>query len=370
MALRNQLMLGGHLGTCLLELGLLSEEALGQTLADVHGVPYAGEDSFTWSVAPSLNTFSRRVVEEFRAIPVKRGSKAIRVAMVDPRDLTALDALTFASGLQIERMVVPEFRFFEALEKFYGVPRRPRFVALSAAIALRKTGATHPRKSQTNPRTGGDGHGDTPAGSVSGVEFGYGQSWLEIAKTLVPNDPLFHAAAADEAPPPAVRDRFTDRLCAANNRDDVAFAALDELGTTLARAGLFAVRGDELVLWAARGLDPVHANRAPFPIGSNGILKLVLGDDHYRGPVGNDPENHSFYEWLGIDPPAEILLIPVHLNDRFVALLYGDGGTLGRVQGQTEGYVRLTRMLAAALGSLVYKNKIRATGSFAGAVRA
>ena len=368
-ALRNQLMLGGHLGTCLLELGLLSEEALGATLADVHGVPFAAAESFSWVTAPTLKAFPRRIVEEYRAIPIKRGEKAIRVAMVDPRDLSAKDALAFASAMKIEPWVVPEVRYFEALEKFYGVPRRPRYVALSAAIAVRKTLPAHPVKSKPASRKSGDGHGDVPAGTMPGVEFGYGQSWLEVAKSLVPNDPIFHAAGGDDTPPPALRDRFTERLCAANSRDDVASAVLDELGTTVARTALFAVRGDELGLWAARGFDPAHANSAPFPIASSGILKHLLGDDHYHGPLGNEPENRRFYDWLGIDAPAEILLVPVHLNDRFVALIYGDGGTLGRVQGQTERYVRLTRMLAVALTSIVYKNKIRAIGSFASDVR-
>ena len=87
--------------------------------------------------------------------------------------------------MKIEPWVVPEVRYFEALEKFYGVPRRPRYVALSAAIAVRKTLPAHPVKSKPASRKSGDGHGDVPAGTMPGVEFGYGQSWLEVAKSLV-----------------------------------------------------------------------------------------------------------------------------------------------------------------------------------------
>ena len=45
-ALRNQLMLGGHLGTCLLELGLVDEKKLGDALVAAIRVPYADPEFF------------------------------------------------------------------------------------------------------------------------------------------------------------------------------------------------------------------------------------------------------------------------------------------------------------------------------------
>src|SRR6185503_16860953 len=40
-ALNAQLIVGGHLGTCLIELGMIDESALGVALSEAFGVPHA-----------------------------------------------------------------------------------------------------------------------------------------------------------------------------------------------------------------------------------------------------------------------------------------------------------------------------------------
>jgi hypothetical protein len=61
-----------------------------------------------------------------------------------------------------------------------------------------------------------------------------------------------------------------------------------------------------------------------------------------------------------------MIAIPVQLNDRLVAVIYGDHGRHGRIGGRTEDYLRVSRMLGMALLTIVYKNKIREIGSIAG----
>ena len=364
-ALRNQLMLGGQLGTCLLELGYVNEESLGRTLADAHGVPYAGPDIFERVRPPIVKLLTRRVVEEYRAVPLEKSGKQCFVAMVNPRDIASIDALSFATGLHAVPWVAPETRIYEAMEKLYGIPRRPRYTALSVAMAAQEAVKSRPVKSKAKVKAKEPtAAAVAPAhGTAHGAEFGYGRSWVEIAKTLAPTDPMFHGSSDDAANVDG-GDRLTERLCAANNRDDVGKAVVDETAATLARVALFSVKGEQLAIWTARGFDPAAARHKPFTIDPRGIFQHVLGDDHYRGPLGNDAEHLRFYSWLGIGLPAEILLVPVHLNDRLVALIYGDGGIGGSIKGLTESYVRLARMIAVALTIVVYKNKLRGIGSF------
>jgi hypothetical protein len=65
------------------------------------------------------------------------------------------------------------------------------------------------------------------------------------------------------------------------------------------------------------------------------------------------------YETLGIELPAEILVIPVYLEDRLVAILYGDGVTTSGIEGEVEDYRRLVRKLAIGLNIVLLKRKLR-----------
>ena len=50
--------------------------------------------------------------------------------------------------------------------------------------------------------------------------------------------------------------------------------------------------------------------------------------------------------------------LPVYVNDRLVAIVYGDGGAAGEIRGATELFVRLTKKLSLTLSMLVLKIKI------------
>ena len=62
---------------------------------------------------------------------------------------------------------------------------------------------------------------------------------------------------------------------------------------------------------------------------------------------------------LKVDPPAEILLLPVYVNDRLVAVVYADNGDKP-VPEDTGNYRLLAEKLSAAFSLLILKMKIRA----------
>lgn len=134
LALRNQLSLGGHLGTSLLELGLVDEEDLGDVLADTLRVPYARPKMFRRVPGAVVRALPERVVAEYRAVPFREHDKTLDVAMINPRDLPAIDALTFASGCRISPWVSPEVRILEAMEKLYDIPREIRYIVIGRSL--------------------------------------------------------------------------------------------------------------------------------------------------------------------------------------------------------------------------------------------
>ena len=72
------------------------------------------------------------------------------------------------------------------------------------------------------------------------------------------------------------------------------------------------------------------------------------------GPSGDD-----FYEELGSSAPPNLLLVPVILRDRLVAILYADNldGALGAIDMAI--WNRLAQMIAMSIEILILKNKMR-----------
>ena len=89
------------------------------------------------------------------------------------------------------------------------------------------------------------------------------------------------------------------------------------------------------------------------------VFRLVAGAGCYRGPVLADPSYHGHFHQLGASVPAEILVLPIYLNDHLVALFYGDSGDYAGIQVDTEHYRRAMIKLAYSFTLLQLKQKIR-----------
>ncbi len=129
-ALRNQKVVGGKLGTCLLEIDALSEETLLKALAEQQSVPVAGPDDLRGIADDVLKLVPIKVARRLLAVPFRAGGASAQVAVLDARDLSVLDELQFVSGRRVRVHVATEVRLYEALEKHYGEECPPRFAKL------------------------------------------------------------------------------------------------------------------------------------------------------------------------------------------------------------------------------------------------
>jgi len=129
-ALRAQLIFGGHLGTCLMEMGLVDEQLLGESLAAIFRVRYAPPGLFTDVPRSVIETMTQRLVEKYHAVPFERTNRMLHLAMIDPKNLPALDEISFATACKIEPWVAPEARIFQVMERYYDIPRRQRYIAV------------------------------------------------------------------------------------------------------------------------------------------------------------------------------------------------------------------------------------------------
>lgn len=356
-ALDAQLSYGGHLGTCLMELGYVTEKTLGHVLAEVLGVGYAPRESFE-NIPPHVTAcLSERLVDRYQAIPFQLQDRLLDVALVAPKDLLALDEIAFATGFKLRAWVAPEARIFQAMERYYDIPRRLRYVTLcreidrSAEIEVLGDRFGPDAMVQAVRATGADA--DTPViipMAETPVEIAARPAWTS-ARVSVADAPV---EASDPLTP------IARELMAAETVDRVCELVLGQAAHQLERSIVFLVRAGKAHPWKARGLSADQGRWASlsFTVTSEPLFALLAGDDLYHGPIPSEPDYRRFFDHFEMPMPIEGLVISAHVDDRLVALFYGDCGPKGSIRGDDEQFRRLAKKLGLALHMVQLRRSI------------
>jgi hypothetical protein len=181
-ALAVQGFAGGRLGTLLIERGSASEDDIGAALAEQHGCEY-----IPWKVLGSVPaTITAAMPAKFAirhsAVPVELGEGFIRVALRDPANLRILDELFFVTGKKILPAVAPEVRLYQALERYYGERRTPRFAILAEKLS-RPTTPSVIKRALPPPPDFSVSPKELPPGIASSEDASLIEAWR------VPDDP-------------------------------------------------------------------------------------------------------------------------------------------------------------------------------------
>ncbi len=134
-ALGVQQFAGGRVGTLLLERGSVKEDDLGRALAQQHGCEYVPWRLLGEVPVVTIASLPTKFAIKHAAIPYERGETHLKVALRDPEDLRILDELFFVTGRKILPAVAPEVRIYQALEKYYGERRTPRYAILAEKLS-------------------------------------------------------------------------------------------------------------------------------------------------------------------------------------------------------------------------------------------
>ena len=130
-ALDAQLIFGGRLGTNLVDLGLLDEQSLIEALEEQKQVAVATPRMFEEASGDALRLVPAALASRHRIVPIGLEDRKLKVAMLDPLDLIAIDELAFATGCTVIPYLAPEIRLLYWLERYYGIERPTRFIRLS-----------------------------------------------------------------------------------------------------------------------------------------------------------------------------------------------------------------------------------------------
>jgi hypothetical protein len=378
--LQSQLISGGHLGTCLVELGYASIDSVGETLADALKMRYARPEMLCGIPAWVIDTLSAELVEKFQVIPIGKEDRSLHLAVISPGRLSSLSMHT---GYKIIPWISPEIRILEAMERYYDIPRRPRYLKLSHTADSRlssmpeSSSSAHGRWAPTmSPTDEAAIHRSKKAPALahnsSGNSLGFsGHRPRPVAVSTLPNPTGAAVAVATNsieapapAPGPAAERRLEEvarQMSHAEDREELASVVISHAARHVSRCILFGVKGESAYVWDWSGIDlnPTHVSGLELPVIEGSVFDLLQGDSSYWGPVPKEAKYDAFYGPLESAAPDEVLLLPIYLHDRLVAVLYGEGDASSPIGGEIEAWSRLVSKISMALNMIVLKMKIR-----------
>lgn len=163
-ALEMQKILGGRLGSNILELGLLDEGTLLDCLGRFRSTQTV--DAMTLKRIPSavLRSIPRKLALRYRLIPYQVRGKTLYVASKNPGDALQEDEISFLTSFMVRTHLALEFHLEVALHRHFKSPLDQRFVALTRRFA---TGPGSPSAVSPLPSTPAGARPSSPPGARS-----------------------------------------------------------------------------------------------------------------------------------------------------------------------------------------------------------
>jgi hypothetical protein len=362
-ARRTQGFFGGQVISHLLKLGYVSESVLGEAMTEVTGVPYASWEHLRAIPPNALQAMPDRLAERFRACPIRLEDGHLRVAMLNPKDATAIREIQAATGYVVEPWIATEPRLYQALERWY----RLRFEGTKGISLVGKPRPPAAARSTKDPAD------DEPT-STGIDEVGLDGRPLDAEVSF---DEYMHRPGElisdrEAPPPPPAPDSEAGRtiawgaldeaLSSARDRNDIAEALFAFSAGRASRTGLFAIGKEAIRGVAGRGraFEGAEFRAVSVPLGSGTVFDTALQSrDFYFGVVPGLPSNRDLFTALGGRLPSSVMILPIVVKERTVALLYldGDDGPLPRPD------IPLMRRVAAktslAFELVLLRNKLR-----------
>jgi hypothetical protein len=417
-ALAVQSFAGGRIGTLLIERGSASEDDIGKALAEQHGCHYIPWKTLSTLPATITAALPAKFAIRHSAIPVELGEGFIRVALRDPANLRILDELFFVTGKKIVPAVAPEVRLYQALEKYYGERRTPRFAILAEKLSrptapsvIRKSLPPPPDFSSDTPFLPGEsrfGSDDDDRPGIANWKIpdeppvGWGGlppppeeieaeaesiAWEEVPSApprpvkreeprpappppKTPRPPAWRETTANPIAPPLrpaampgmpETSDFKGILAASSKgRDSIFEAALAALKRRFVRNAVFVAKPEGVAGWSGAGpdVDAESLKELEIPWSEPSIfLNVRLSRSFYLGALPPLPRHDEMTRALGGNP-RECLVQPVLMRDKAVAFFLSEcSGSTGATPADLTYARELAGATAAALAASIRLKK-------------
>lgn len=339
-ALKNQVIFGGRLGTNLVELGYLDEEALAYFLSENLGVPYA-HPKILLDIKPEvLSLISKEVAEKYKVLPLEVKKKRLKLVMADPQDYEAINEISFITGYVIEPMVTPEMRLMQALEKHYGLERSLKYLPFKDKIKeeseLQDVGESYAKGispsshapslsvSKEEKTVEEKGAGEISEEVIREKVMKLKEKRREMLASLKNQSTSRKAVSGDSAKEKTVFAKLRE----AQTRNEVGEALLEYMALRYPVGAVLAVRGDFAYGWCGRGGEAcdelVHKLRVPLSVPS--IFKRAgeKGFAMQDGPDA-DPMDRMIRKLIRVEESLRMAAVSVYYNEVIVCFLLAVG---------------------------------------------
>lgn len=409
-------LVGGRLGTHLLDLGFVEEEVLLEALGRQRASGTASAADLADIKPAVVRAIPAKLALRYQVVPYLVRGKTLFIAAIDPVDMLREDEISFLTSFMVRTTMALELRVHLALAKYYGAPCEARFASLARRLAEGggvRSGAPAPRAlppplpplpslpplpplPPARPPAAGLPPLAAPAAPapVKAAPPRFIELNTEdIALLRRPPSAEEMAAEPPSPPPPASEpvaapfpppfppppvaaaepeedrdDSLEARLAKAARdlqeaeiRDDIGDALLEFAGHFLSRRALLVLRKGRLVGWRAEGPGVDESVVAALDLDA-ALPSVFTGlrepDNFWLGPLPGLPSNHQLAAALG-GPSKDCLALPIVLRGKVVAYLYGDNGKDGVAGAPLAALRRLAGKAGLAFEVYILKSKIR-----------
>ncbi|HEX7507034.1 MAG TPA: hypothetical protein VF550_09695, partial [Polyangia bacterium] len=304
--LSDRSLLGGKLGTQLVERGLLNTDQVSEALGRQMRVPAALQRHFDKADPAIVALLKPNLAARYMAIPLvasKSGAKRIVVAMATPQDVLLIDDVSFALGARVEPMIASELAIARNLKRFHNIEiKLTRTAKLEPARGTSGSPLSHesPARADTSPF-----------------------ATREVLRDLAD----MHAESSHIlAPPPGAAVALEDaihRLSVAEHREQIADILIDFMLPRFGCALIFLLRGTNAHVW--RGFAPDVDARAietiAFPMSMPSMFRTTKERAMtFRGqpPTQGAHLHGQIWKYLHCEAPADVVIIPIAIRERII----------------------------------------------------
>ncbi|OIO32456.1 MAG: type II secretion system protein GspE [Candidatus Omnitrophica bacterium CG1_02_40_15] len=110
---------GMPLGKVIVRSGMVAEEVYAQAISEALDIPYVNLASYIID-QEVIKLIPETMAQKYKAIPIFKIRNSLTVAMVNPKDIVAIDDLSRKAKCDIESMLSTESAILNAIEQYYG----------------------------------------------------------------------------------------------------------------------------------------------------------------------------------------------------------------------------------------------------------
>jgi hypothetical protein len=343
-ALGAQMAYGGRLGTNLVELFHLDLDALAGALGNHHGRPPATAEHFARLDRAVQAELPVEVAARWHAVPLFRDGGVVAVATTDPLPGEGVDELAEHLGGCPSVLIAPELRLLYHLEQAYGVQRTNRFRRIARPDAPRDA-----RRRYVETLSDADEPPEPPS---------------LLARIAVKKIPMVWTGEHELGDDTSTLDAAIKAMRRATGRErlgDLAVGAIaNGFGHAFSAAMVLSLRREVLFGWRGfvRDADRHLIEAVALPLAEPSLLRGPVSERRlFAGPPpdGGSALDHKLWLLLRTGPPVEVAVVPLELRGKVIGALYAHsegpippdavGGLAEIGQALVAGFDRLLRGL-------------------------